>query len=124
MGLAKLRQGDYAGAVEALSQLVDRNLAHANYEPALDLAEALFAAGQRQDAFQLMDTVIVKSARIDHQVVLAKLQMSATMKEAAAATLRRSLESFEAQPDFIRRRNGASATEARRLLRTLENDSS
>lgn len=124
LGLARLRQGNYAGAVEALSQLVDRNLAHADYEPALDLAQALFAAGQREDAFQLMDTVIVKSERIDHQVVLAKLQMSATMQEAAAVTLRKSLESFEAQPDFMRRRNGASATEARRLLRTLENDSS
>ena len=45
--------------------------------------------------------------------------MRAQLNAEARDTLQSALAEFESQPEFERRREGAVATEARRLLRTL-----
>lgn len=120
LGLARLDAGDTAGGIEALSALVERAIGYDDYRAATRLAEALFEAGRRDDAFRLLDDVSNQDRRLDHQVALARLLLRAERRVDARTTLERALAMFDAQPDDVRPRNGAVATEARRLLRTLE----
>lgn len=118
-GLALLRRGESARAVEVLSRLVDRSLAYDDYRAAMLLAEALFESEQREDALELLRTVTRTSSRLDVPVTLAKYQLRADLAGDAVATLQGVLDEFERLPDYLRRRNGAIATEARQLLRNL-----
>lgn len=118
-GIALLRQGQSERAAEALSRLVDRSLAYDDYGAALRLAEALFESGQRDDALELLRSVTRTSSRLDVPVTLAKYQLRAELPADAALTLQDVLAEFERLPDYLRRRNGAIATEARQLLRNL-----
>lgn len=122
LGLARLDLGDEEAAIEKLSQLADRSFAFDDYGAALALCEAQFRAGKLDEAFALLSEVIEDSGQMEHHLVLARYQLRAERKTEAQDTLRGALAEFEAQPDFERRRNGATATEARRLLRTLVSD--
>ncbi|MGD8859849.1 MAG: tetratricopeptide repeat protein [Myxococcales bacterium] len=119
LGLCKLDQDDAAGAIETLGPLVERGLAYEDYEAAIALAEALFRDEQPDTAVALLQDVTRSSHRLAHLVTLARYQMRGQRHDDARATLSRALEDFEGQPDFLRRRNGAVATEARQLLRAL-----
>ena len=123
LGLSRFAAGDSAGAIEVLQRLVERSFAYEDYGAALTLAEALFGADRAAEAFELLGEVVRDSHRIEHRLLLARYQLRAARKTDACDTLRGALREFEAQPDFERRRNGAVATEARRLLRTLEEPS-
>lgn len=120
LGLSQLEQERYDDAIESLTQLAEQSLSYEDYEPALALCEAFFASGRRDDTFALLHEITRSSHRLAHQVALAKYQQRAAAPERARETLRNALRDFEAQPDFLRRQNGAVATEARRLLRVLE----
>lgn len=119
LGLCQLERDDLAGAVETLSRLVDRGLHYDDYGAALALAEALFRAARHDELFELLGTLVRDSRRLEHHVTLARYQLRAERKSEARDTLQSALAQFEAQPDLERRRNGAVATEARRLLRAL-----
>lgn len=123
LGLSKLEQQDFAAAVETLTSLVERSFAYEDYDAALSLAEALYRDGRTDDALELLHQVVRQSHRLEHLVTLAKYQLRAEQRDDARATLERAIEDFEALPDFMRRRNGALATEARQLLRSLDPDS-
>jgi tetratricopeptide (TPR) repeat protein len=119
LGLCQLERGDTAGAIETLSQLIDRGLAYENYGAALALAEALFRSARFDELFELLTAMIRDSRRLEHRVMLARYQLRAERKSEARDTLQGALAEFESQPELERRRDGAVATEARRLLRTL-----
>jgi hypothetical protein len=119
LGLCKLAQDDAAGAIETLGPLVERSFAYEDYEGALALAEALSRDEQPDVALSLLHDVVRASHRLEHLVTLARYQLRSERRDDARATLGRALQDFEAQPDFLRRRNGAVATEARQLLRAL-----
>jgi len=61
-----------------------------------------------------------RSRRLEHRLVLARYQLRGDHKADARDTLQAALGEFDGQPDPVRMSNGAAATEARRLLRTLE----
>lgn len=124
LGLARLDAGDRAGGIEALSTLVERSMGYDDYRAATRLAEALFEDGRRDEAFALFDEIARQGRKLEHQVALARYQMRADLRADARTTLERALASFEAQPDDVRPRSGAVATEARRLLRTLDQEPS
>jgi hypothetical protein len=119
LGLCKLEAGDLAGAVDTLTQLVERGLAYDDYGASLALAEALFRAERHDELFELMTVLVRDSRRLEHQVALARYQMRTERKSDARDTLQSALATWQAQPELERRREGAVATEARRLLRTL-----
>ena len=123
LGLSCFAAGDSARAIEVLQRLVERSFAYEDYGGALALVEALFGADRASEAFELLGAIARDSRRLEHRLLLARYQLRAARKTDACDTLRRALREFEAQPDFERRRNGAVATEARRLLRTLEEPS-
>lgn len=124
LGLARLDAGDCAGGIEALSVLVERTMGYDDYRAATRLAEALFEDDRRDDAFALLDEIARQGRKLEHQVAIARYQMRADLRADARTTLERALASFEAQPDDVRPRSGAVATEARRLLRTLDQEPS
>jgi hypothetical protein len=120
LGLSRLSRGNSAGAIEALSRLVRRSFAYQDYEAVLALAEALYLGGRSQEAFELLSDVVHDSRRLEHLLVLARYQLRSERKSDAQLTLRKALSLFETQPEPERRRNGAAATEARRLLSALD----
>jgi hypothetical protein len=120
LGLARLESGESEAAVESLMPLVDRNLEYEHFAAALALAEALYRAGRKADTIELLRAVSARSRRLEHRLVLARYQLRGDDKAEARNTLQAALGEFDDQPEPIRMRNGAAATEARRLLRTLE----
>jgi hypothetical protein len=124
LGLCQLECGKNDEAVTTLTALVERGLGYESHQAALALAEALFRTGETDKLIELMTAVIGHSGELAHRLLLARYQLRARDREQAQATLRTALVAFEAQPDFVRQRNGALATEARRLLRTLEEQAS
>jgi tetratricopeptide (TPR) repeat protein len=120
LGLCQLERGKNTDAVATLTGLAERSLAYESYQAALALAEALFRTGETDKLIDLLRAVIRHSGELAHRLLLARYQLRVRDRAEAQATLRTALDAFEAQPDFVRQRNGALATEARRLLRTLE----
>jgi hypothetical protein len=119
LGLCAFERGQYTEATHELSQLVERSFAFDDHAAALLLSDALFRNGQADEACALMDEVVRSTRRIEHRVAHAKLLLRATRRDQARAVLESALREFEEQPDHMRRREGAVATEARRMLRTL-----
>jgi hypothetical protein len=124
LGLSRLEHGDLAGAAETLAQLVDRSIAYEDYGAAHALAETLFRSARFDELFALLADMARDSRRLEHRVTLARYQLRAERKSEARDTLQRALADFESQPELERRRNGAVATEARRLLRALADEPS
>ncbi len=120
LGLCQLGQGEWAAAVVTLSPLVERSLPYQDYEAALALAEAAFRDRQATATYELLQRVIDDGHRLEHRLLLARYQLRAGVRAEALATLQAALHAFEAKPELERRREGAIATEARSLLRNLE----
>jgi hypothetical protein len=121
LGLAYLESGDNESAVTSLLPLVERHLEYEQFAAALALAEALYRAGHKADTIELLRAISSRSRRLEHRLVLARYQLRGDHKADARDTLQAALGEFDGQPDpVVRMSNGAAATEARRLLRTLE----
>jgi tetratricopeptide (TPR) repeat protein len=119
LGLCMLEQGELEQAIDTLTELVERSFAHDDYRAAEALAEALHRSEQNDEAVSLLEAVVRSSRRIEHRIAHAKLLKRCAREQDATQVLERALSEFESQPEHIRRREGAHATEARRLLRTL-----
>jgi len=119
LGLCLLEQGKLHEAADALTPLVERSFAHDDYRAAEALAEALHRTEQNAEACALLEAVAKATRRIEHRIAHAKLLIRCDEREQAVRVLGAALSDFEAEPEHVRRRQGASATEARRLLRTL-----
>ncbi len=120
LGLCQLGQGQWAATAATLGPLVERSLAFQDYEAALALAEAAFRDRRAAASYALLQRVIDDSHRLEHRLLLARYQLRAGARSEALATLQTALHAFEAKPELERRREGAIATQARSLLRTLE----
>ena len=118
LGISQLERG--AAAVKTLSRLVERSFAYEDYEAALALVEAHVRAEQNESAAELLSQVAHESGRLEHQLALARHHVRLAQRTEAQDILRSALRHFDTQPAFLRQRNGAAATEARRLLRMLE----
>jgi hypothetical protein len=119
LGRCLLEQGKLTEAADALTPLVERSFSHDDYRAAEALAEALHRSEQNAEACAVLEAIVKATRRIDHRIAHAKLLIRCEERDEAARVLGDALSEFEAQPEHVRRRQGASATEARRLLRTL-----
>ena len=119
LGLCLLEQGKLTEAADALTPLVERSFAHDDYRAAEALAEALHRSEQNAEACAVLEAIGKTTRRIDHRISHAKLLIRCEQRDEAVSVLGKALSEFEAQPEHLRQRQGASATEARRLLRTL-----
>jgi hypothetical protein len=120
LGLSQLEGGESEAAVATLTPLIDRCLDYEQFAAALALAEALYRSGRKQGTITLLREVSERSGRLEHRLVLARYQLRGDDKAEARDTLQAALGEFDHQPEPVRMRNGAAATEARRLLRLLE----
>jgi len=119
-GICLLEQERHAEAVEALAEIVDRSLSYHDYGAALALVEALFCDGRPEEGLELLEAVVRNSLRLEHMLTLARYQLRDDRPDGARRSLERAIADFESQPDYVRRRQGAIATEARRMLRGLD----
>ena len=120
LGISQLERGAAGEAAATLSRLVERSFAYEDYEAALALAEAHVRGERNQQAAELLAQVAAESGRLEHQLALARLHIRLAQNTEAQDVLRSALRHFDQQPALTRQRNGAAATEARRLLRMLE----
>jgi hypothetical protein len=119
LGLCLIELGDFDGAIAVLGRLVERSFAYDDYAVAEALAEALLRGGHADEACALHEDIATATHRMEHRVAQAKALIRCKQREHARDVLVHAISAFEAQDDDDRRREGADATEARRLLRTL-----
>jgi hypothetical protein len=120
LGLSQLERGATQDAASTLSRLVERSFAYEDYEAALALAEAHVRMEQNELAAELLVQVASESGRFEHRLALARHHVRLAQRTEAQDVLRAALREFDRLPSFLRQRNGAAATEARRLLRMLQ----
>jgi hypothetical protein len=120
LGISQLEQQRADVAVKTLSRLVERSFAYEDYDAALALVDAHVRAEQEPQAAELLAQVASESRRLEHAVALARHHARFARRTEAQEVLRAALQLFDDQPAARRQREGAAATEARRLLRTLD----
>jgi len=120
-GLARslLMLGRPLEAVDELSHLMDLDPAFRDYSAALDYAEALWQAGQHEDAIGLLTGLVGVSKRINHRMALAHYLKEQGDSATARNELDQALRDFATQPDFVQRRDRRWADRARKLLAEL-----
>lgn len=117
--LAQLAVGERLAGIEALTELVDRQLSYDDYRAAQRLAELLAEQGDLPTALDLRRAVARATRRLAHWLDLGRQQVSAGLLAEARDTLGRLLAEIEALPDYQRRRERAVHDEAQRLLLEL-----
>ena len=106
-------------AVEELARLMDLNPEFRDYSAALDYAEALWQAGQHEDAIGLLSGLVGVSKRINHRMALAHYLKEQGDSATARSELDQALRDFASSPDFVQRRDQRWAERARKLLAEL-----
>ena len=120
LGYALLDADEPERAATVLTGLVERSFGYADYSAASALLEALERSNQDARAVELAELMARDSRRLGHQLVVARQYDRVQRRGDAIELLRSALRDFEAQPELDRRRDGAAATEARKLLLLLE----
>ena len=120
LGYALLDAGDAERAASVLTALLERSFGYADYSAATALLEALERSGQDARAVELAELIARDSRQLRHELVVARQYARVERRADAIERLRTALRDFEAQPELDRRRDGAAATEARKLLQLLE----
>ncbi|HEY4158240.1 MAG TPA: tetratricopeptide repeat protein, partial [Polyangiaceae bacterium] len=92
-------------AVEELAHLMELDPAFRDYSAALDYAEALWQAGQHEDAIGLLTGLVGVSKRINHRMALAHYLKEQGDSATARNELDQALRDFATQPDFVQRRD-------------------
>ena len=103
-------------AVEELAHLMEVEPTFRDYSAALDYAEALWQAGQQDDAIGLLTGLVSVSKRINHRMALAHYLKERGDSATAKNELDQALRDFATQPDFVQRRDRRWADRARKLL--------
>ncbi len=116
---ALLSMGRPLEAVEELAKLMELDPAYRDYSAALDYAEALWQAGQHQDAIGLLTGLVSVSKRINHRMALAHYLKEQGDEATARSELDQALAEFASSPDFVKRRDQRWADRARKLLAEL-----
>ena len=120
-GLARtqLSLGRPQDAIEELAHLMELDPAYRDYSAALDYAEALWQAGQHEDAIGLLTGLVSVSRRINHRMALAHYLKEQGDSATARNELDQALREFASSPDFVQRRDQRWAERARKLLAEL-----
>lgn len=122
LGLCQLELNRNKEAIETLSDLLDLNLEYDDYKAAQILVQTLWYEGQREEAFLLLDEIKERSPELRHRIVIAHYLIKDGLKERAIEVLEEALSRFNRASEYIRKREGRWATEARGLLRNLKHE--
>ncbi|HEY3668280.1 MAG TPA: tetratricopeptide repeat protein [Polyangiaceae bacterium] len=106
-------------AIDELAHLMELDSAFRDYSAALDYAEALWQAGQHEDAIGLLTGLVGVSKRINHRMALAHYLKEQGDSATARSELDQALRDFASSPDFVQRRDQRWAERARKLLAEL-----
>ena len=116
---ALLNLGRPVEAIEDLATLMELDPEYRDYSAALDYAEALWQANQREDAIGLLTGLVSVSKRINHRMALAHYLKERGDAATARNELDQALREFASSPDFVQRRDQRWADRARKLLAEL-----
>lgn len=116
---ALMAMGRPLEAIEELAHLMELNPEFRDYSAALDYAEALWQAGQHDDAIGLLTGLVGVSKRINHRMALAHYLKEQGDSATARSELDQALRDFASSPDFVQRRDQRWAERARKLLAEL-----
>lgn len=121
-GLARcmLGTGKPERAVELLGELLAEDNAYRNYSAALEYAEALWQAGQREDCLQVLEQLVAVTRRINHRVALAHYSLAAELPSRAREVLEQALADHARQPERLRRHDQPWADRATVMLASLQ----
>ncbi len=122
LGLCQLELNRKSEAIETLSDLLDLNLEYDDYKAAQILVQTLWYEGQREEAFTLLEEIKERSPELRHRIVIAHYLIKDGLKDRAIEVLEEALLRFNRGSDYIRKREGRWATEARGLLRNLKHE--
>jgi hypothetical protein len=98
MARCELGLGHPRVAVELLEKVLGVDREHANFGAALDYADALWLAGQRQDTLDLLRGLVDVTGRINHRLALGHYLAEGGDLEAAKTEVARAITAHAALP--------------------------
>lgn len=119
LALSRSAQGEHEAAMENYRRLIELEPAFRDYAAWPDLAHLLCAAGRFEEAFELLETLVVKSPRLGHRVLFAHYLMEGGRSESAREQLEKGMTEYEHAPKFIRRKDRLWAGRAKKMLKVL-----
>ncbi len=119
LALTQLRVGESEPAIESLRRLIERDPAFEEYAPWADLAQALAAAGLRDEAIELLEILVVKSPRLEHRVFYAHFLHESGRGADARAQLELGIEEYKDAPKFLKRRKRRWFRQAKQMLKAM-----
>lgn len=119
-GLCKLKMQDYAEAIKHLSKIIEMERSYKEYSAWSALASALWLNGQKQEALDLLEKLLLAYPSIKYKAELASYLIQSDRKNEAKNLLKEALEDYRNSPHHVKRFNSKWKKEAKRLLKTIE----
>jgi hypothetical protein len=119
LGRCMLGAGHPQRAVQLLGEVLSEDKTFGNYSAALEYAEALWQADQRDDCLHVLERMATMTGRINHRIALAHYAMLAELPGRARAVLQQALASHASKPEAVRRRQQRWADRAAQMLASL-----
>ena len=122
LGLARalVGHGDSRAAFPYFEQVLESDRDFANFSAALEYADALFCADERQDAVELVRALSEHTRRPNHRLAHAHYLIRSGEPERARSELERLISEFEALPKATRSQQQRWEIRARELLAELD----
>jgi hypothetical protein len=115
LALSRAALGELEEAAAVLTRLVAAAPSYGDWEPWVMLAGIQHKRGQGEASLATLRTLVRKSARADHLMLLAEALIAAERHDEAVGLLERIVEDYRHAPDYIRRRDRSIVARARRL---------
>lgn len=119
LGLAQMELGNYAGAAETLSRVVELQPAHSGGDATFALAVSLEKSGRKDEARELLEKLARTTSLPRVLFSLASLQADAGHTDEARESLERIIEEAEYVPKYHRREVRPWVRRAKRALSSL-----
>ncbi len=116
IGVCCIELGNAGEAIAPLRRIVEEAPTYRDCSVYGELAEALAALGEVEEALQLLRDLAKAHPRIGHDVLLATYLRKAGQGDEASQILRVALRRYDDAPQHYRRQNRGHAREARRML--------
>lgn len=122
MARCELGSGHPRSAVERLERVLSADREFANFGAALDYADALWLAGQRQDTLELLRGLVTLTGRINHRLALAYYLAESGERASAILEAQRAIEDHGSLPPTEQARQQRWAERAREMLAQWQQD--
>jgi hypothetical protein len=120
LALSRAALGELDEASATLERLLVVSPAYHDFEPWVMLAGLQHKRGLGAESLETLRKLVRKSARADHQMLLAEALIAADGRVEAAGLLDSIIEGHAHAPDYIRRRDRGVVGRARRLRADIE----